>query len=234
MRFDEPLLAGRLIRRYKRFLADVVLEDGREVTAHCPNSGSMKACVGPDWPVRLSVSGNPRRKLPYTLEMVHNGRCWIGVNTMRPNHLVREAVLAGTVPELAGYETVRGEVPYAGDSRIDLLLEGGGRRCFVEVKNTTLVDDDGHFIFPDAVTMRGRKHLQALARTVEGGDRAVAFFLVQRSDARVFRPAEEIDPAFAQALQAAAAAGVEVLAYRAEVSPERIQVVERVPTTLSG
>lgn len=234
MRFDTPLLAGRLIRRYKRFLADVVLEDGREVTAHCPNSGSMKACVGPDWPVRLSVSDNPRRKLPYTLEMVHNGRCWIGVNTMRPNHLVREAMLAGDVAELGGYEVVRNEVPYAGDSRIDLLLEGGRGRCFVEVKNTTLVDGDGHFIFPDAVTERGRKHLRALIRTVAGGDRAVAFFLVQRADALVFRPAEEIDPAFARTLREAVAAGVEVLAYRAEVSPERIQVVERLPSTLSG
>lgn len=233
MQFDTPLIPGRLIRRYKRFLADVALEDGTCVTAHCPNSGSMTACAGPDWPVRLSVSDNPRRKLAHTVEMVHNGRCWIGVNTMRSNHLVREAVEADLVPELAGYDRVRGEVKYAGDSRIDLLLEAGdGGRCYVEVKNTTLVDGAGHYLFPDAVTVRGRKHLQALLRMVEAGHRAVAFFLVQRSDARAFRPADKIDPAFGAALREAAAAGVEILAYRAAISPQAIRVAAAVPVFL--
>lgn len=235
MLFQQPLVPARLIRRYKRFLADVVLEDGQTITVHCPNSGSMKACTGSDWPAMLSRSDNPRRKLAYTLEMVHNGHCWIGINTMRPNHLVREAVEAGRVPALDGYDSIRSEVPYAGDSRIDLLLEQAeGRRCFVEIKNTTLVDDAGHYMFPDAVTKRGRKHLQALAEVARNGDRAVVFFLVQRSDAQVFRPAEEIDPAFSQALKQAMASGVEVLVYRAAVSPHEIQVVEAVPTTFSN
>lgn len=234
MRFDPPLLEGRLIRRYKRFLADVALVGGEVVTAHCPNSGSMKMCVGDGWPVRLSRALNPRRKLPYTLEMVHNGRCWIGVHTGRPNHLVLEAVHAGNIPELQGYISARLEVPYGRNSRIDLLLQDGERRCYVEVKNTTLVDGEGAFTFPDAVTVRGRKHLFELADRVEAGDRAVAFFLVQRSDGDYFRPAREIDNAFAEALVEVAARGVEVLAYRAEVSPQAIELRERVPVHLEG
>lgn len=229
MRFSQPLIPGRLVRRYKRFLADVVLEDGRQVTAHCPNSGSMKTCAGPDWPVMLSVSGNPKRKLPYTLEMLHNGVCWIGVNTMRPNHLVREAVAAGRIPELAGYERIRSEVRYAGRSRIDLLLEtGGAPDCYVEVKNVTLIDGQGCYTFPDAVTERGRKHLEALGEMLVQGHRAVVFFLIQRSDASVFRPADEIDPAFGAALRKVMAEGLEVLVYRAEVSPTGIDIVESV------
>lgn len=232
MRFDVPLLEGRLIRRYKRFLADVTLADGEVVTAHCPNSGSMKMCVGEGWPVRLSRSDNPRRKLPYTLEMVHNGRCWIGVHTGRPNHLVLEAVRAGRIAELRGYASARSEVPYGRNSRIDLLLEDDARRCYVEVKNTTLIDGEGAFTFPDAVTVRGRKHLFELADRVEAGDRAVAFFLVQRADGDYFRPAHEIDAAFADALVEVAARGVEVLAYRAEVSPQAIELCERLPVRL--
>lgn len=232
VRFSEPLVEGHLIRRYKRFLADVRLSDGSVITAHCPNSGSMKTCVGEDWPVRLSRSGNPRRKLPYTLEMVHNGDCWIGVHTGRPNHLLLEAVRAGRIPELAGYPEARLEVPYGRNSRIDLLLADGDRRCYVEVKNTTLVDGQGAFTFPDAVTVRGRKHLLELADQVEAGHRAVVFFLIQRSDAAYFRPAHEIDPAFAQALAAVAERGVQALAYRAQVSPHAIELCERIPVRL--
>jgi sugar fermentation stimulation protein A len=234
VRFGQSLIAGRLLRRYKRFLADVALEDGRVVTAHCPNSGSMKTCVGLDWPAMLSRSDNPRRKLPYTLEMLHNGTCWIGVNTMRPNHLVREAVEQNAIAELAGYDSIRAEVPYAGDSRIDLLLENADQRCYVEIKNTTLIDGTGYYTFPDAVTVRGRKHLEALSRMVAEGHRAVAFFLVQRADAQAFRPADEIDPAFGETLRNAMAVGVEALAYRADVLPQGIEIVAPVPITLPG
>lgn len=229
MRFDEPLVPGRMVRRYKRFLVDVTLDGGDAVTAHCPNPGSMRACQGEGWPVRLSLSRNPARKLPYTLEMVHNGDCWIGVHTGRANALVREAIAAGRIAGLGGYERITGEVRYGRNSRIDLLLEGERGRCYVEVKNTTLVDGAGAFMFPDAVTERGRKHLYELADMVAQGHRAAVVFLVQRADGEYFRPAREIDPAFADALAEAAASGVEVLAYRAEVAPERIEVVEPVP-----
>lgn len=229
MQLPQPLLAGRLIRRYKRFLADVRLDNGQVVTAHCPNSGRMTACVGDGWPVRLSRSDNPRRKLAYTLEMVHNGACWIGIHTGRANHLVREAIATARIPELGGYHSLRAEVPYGKGSRIDLLLERDGQRCFVEVKNTTLVDGRGAFLFPDAVTTRGRKHLLELAHQVSEGDRAVVLFLVQRSDGEFFRPAAEVDAEFDRTLRAVAAGGVEVLAYRAQVSPEAITVCEGVP-----
>ncbi len=232
MRFPEPLLGGRLIRRYKRFLADVRLDDGAVVTAHCPNSGRMTACVGEDWPVRLSHSDNPRRKLPYTLEMVHNGQCWIGVHTGRANAVVREAIEAGSVPELSGYPTIRPEVKYGTGSRIDLLLASEAGQCFVEVKSTTLVDGRGAFLFPDAVTDRGRRHLHELRERAAAGDRAVVFFLVQRSDGDFFRPAAEVDAAFDRALREAVAGGVEALAYRAEVSPAGISVCEPVPVRL--
>lgn len=225
MRFDEPLLAGRMIRRYKRFLVDVTLESGETVTAHCPNPGSMTACQGEGWPVRLSVSHNPRRKLPYTLEMAHNGVCWIGIHTGRSNALVREAIEAGAIPELTSFDRITGEVRYGRNSRIDLLLEGADGRCYVEVKNTTLVDGAGAFMFPDAVTTRGRKHLEELVAQVALGDRAAVVFLVQRSDGEFFRPAHEIDPAFAESLATAMAHGVKVLVYRAQVTPESIRVV---------
>lgn len=218
-----------MIRRYKRFLVDVMLDDGRAVTAHCPNSGSMRACQGEGWPVRLSLSRNPNRKLPYTLEMVHNGQCWIGVHTGRPNALVREAIEAGVITELAGYERITGEVRYGRNSRIDLLLEDAHGRCYVEVKNTTLVDGAGAFMFPDAVTVRGRKHLRELADMVAQGHRAAVVFLVQRTDGEYFRPAHEIDPAFADTLAEVSGQGVGILAYRAEVAPSGIEVVEPVP-----
>lgn len=232
MRFSAPLLGGHLIRRYKRFLVDVRLDDGSEVTAHCPNSGRMTACIGEGWPVRLSQSDNPRRKLPYTLEMVHNGSCWIGVHTGRANAVVREAVEAGDVPELGGYDAIRPEVAYGRGSRIDLLLSRGSSRCFVEVKSTTLVDGRGAYLFPDAVTERGRRHLHELAEQAAAGDRAVVLFLIQRGDGAFFRPAVEVDPAFDRALRDAVAGGVEVLAYRAAVSPQGIAVRDRVAVRL--
>ena len=234
MRFDHELIPGRLSRRYKRFLADVELEDGTTTTVHCPNSGSMRGCLGDGWPVLLSLSANPKRKHPLTWEMVHNGRCWIGINTHLANRLAVEAIESGTVTELAGYDALRREVAYGEASRVDILLERSRDRCFVEVKNVTMVDDRGRFAFPDAVTERGRKHLDELTGVVEHGHRAVMLFIIQRSDGDGFAPADEIDPKYGAALRRAFERGVEILAYRAEVTPPAITVVEPVPVDLDG
>jgi sugar fermentation stimulation protein A len=221
-----PLIAATLIKRYKRFLADVTLEDGSIITVHCPNSGSMKGCATPGSRVYLSRSAITTRKYPYTWELVEADGCWAGINTGLPNRLVHEAIADGTVTELQGYDTVRQEVPYGEHSRIDLLLEGSRPRCYVEVKNVTLVED-GRALFPDAVTTRGQKHLNELMRVVREGDRGVIFFTVQRSDGNTVAPADRIDPEYGRLLRLALANGVEALAYRALVTPEEIRLTER-------
>ncbi len=228
MNFDHELLPGVLLRRYKRFLADVELEDGSTVTVHCPNTGSMRGCLGDRWPVLLSQSGNPKRKYPLTWEMVHNGRCWIGINTHLANILAVEAIEGGAIPELCGYDSLRREVSYGSSSRIDILLEGTDNPCWVEVKNVTLVDDQGRYAFPDAVTERGRKHLRELQQMVLRGDRAVMLFIIQRSDGSTFAPAADIDPAYAEELRRAASNGVEVFAYRTDYQSGAINVADRV------
>ncbi len=232
MQFEQELIAGKLIKRYKRFLADVQLETGQLVTAHCPNSGSMKTCDTPGWEVRLSSTDNPKRKLKYTWEMVHNGRCWIGINTILANKIAAEGIRKGVIRELQGYDVLRTERKYGLNSRVDILLESESQMCYVEIKNVTLVEDDGFYRFPDAVTKRGLKHLQELTEMVRQGHRAVLLFLIQRSDGTIFKPADHIDPAYAQGLRAAYKAGLEILPYRAEVSPQEIVVVERVPFEL--
>jgi len=223
-----PLTPGTLLRRYKRFLADVVLEDGSTVTVHCPNSGSMRGCAVPGSRVYISRSSNASRKYPFTWELVESDGFWAGINTGLPNHLAREAIENGTVVELQGYETIRPEVPYGEHSRIDLLLESQGRRCFVEVKNVTLVES-GLALFPDAVTTRGQKHLNELMRVVREGDRGVIFFTVQRGDGRSVSPADAIDPEYGRLLRLAMENGVEALAYRALVTPQEILLTERLP-----
>jgi sugar fermentation stimulation protein A len=222
------LVEGRLIRRYKRFLADVELMDGSVVIAHCPNSGSMKGCAIPGSRVYLSRSENKGRKLPLTWELVEADGFWAGINTSRPNRLTREAIENGTVTELQGYGSLRPEVPYGEHSRIDLLLEGEPGRCFVEVKNVTLVEDD-RALFPDAVTTRGQKHLRELMRVVREGDRGVIFFTVQRGDGTAVSPADTIDPEYGRLLRLALDSGVEALAYRALVTPQEIRLTERLP-----
>lgn len=197
------------------------------MTVHCPNSGSMKTCWEPGWEVRISDSGNPKRKLRYTLEMVHNGRCWIGVHTGRTNGLIREAVASGSIEELRGYTDIQTERPYGKNSRIDLLLQDRNRRCYVEVKHVTLVED-GRFQFPDAVTTRGQKHLVELMNVVRAGHRAVAFFAVHRSDARGFKTAGHIDADYAGLFEKALLSGVEAVVYRVEVDPQGLWVDERV------
>jgi sugar fermentation stimulation protein A len=206
------LMEGTLIRRYQRFLADVRLRNAHVVTAHCPNSGSMKTCAEPGRPVYLSRHDNPKRRLVYTWELIDMGSSLVGVNTLVPNRLVKAAVAAGVIDALAGYDALRSEVKYGESSRIDLLLERAGQKCFVEVKNCTLVVD-GSASFPDAVTSRGLKHLVELQAQVQKGHRAVMFFLVQRMDAHVFRPADAIDPAYGKELRRAVQNGVEALAY---------------------
>ena len=235
MQFPIQLEPATLIRRYKRFLADVTLPSGEVITAHCPNSGTMKTVSEPGSPVWISNSNNPKRKLPYTLELVCCGpnQVPVLVNTARPNHIVREAIAQGRIAELCGYQQIRSEVK-VGASRLDLMLEEGPdpRICYVEVKNVTMSESDGLAIFPDAVTSRGRKHLGELADLVSKGHRAVQFFCVGREDIRRMAPAESIDPAYAKALREAADAGVEVLAYRARITPLEVELVERVPVDL--
>ncbi len=239
MRFPDPLIEGTLIRRYKRFLADVRLADGRQITAHCPNSGSMLGCLVEGGRVLLSPQDRPSRKLKWTWEIAYvgaGGAVPALINTMWPNRVVREAIEAGAVESLRGYPGVRGEVRYEGGrSRFDLLLEAPGRRrCFVEVKNVTLVHDGGVARFPDAVTTRGARHLRELSRVVAEGDRAALVFHVPRADAREVRPADAIDPAYGEALREAAAAGVELLALRCRVTPEEVVAEAALPVVLDG
>ena len=220
-----PLIRGRLLRRYKRFLADVRLDDGTEVTVHVPNTGSMKSTSAPGRLVGLAVHDNPKRKYRYTLELIEgdDGGAMVGVNTMRTNRIVEEAVRNGTVPELLGYPEIRREVPYGEASRIDLLLMNGERRCYVEIKNVTYKEGDVA-LFPDAVTARGTKHLTELSRAVAEGHRGIIFFLVNREDCVAMAAARNIDPVYADTLQRAAEAGVEPIAYRTRVTFSKIAV----------
>ncbi|MCP4578710.1 MAG: DNA/RNA nuclease SfsA [Deltaproteobacteria bacterium] len=222
------LTQGILIKRYKRFMADVKLRNNHVVTAHCPNSGSMKACCEPGRTVYLTRHNKPSRRLKYTWEMIHMGTSLVGVNTIVPNRLTKAAVLAGDVPELAGYETIRSEVKYGNNSRIDLLLEKDENRCFVEIKNCTLVTE-GLARFPDAVTSRGLKHLIELQEQVKQGDRSVMFYLIQRMDADRFEPADHIDPAYGQELRKAVQNGVEVFVYDVAMDLEGIRLNRAVP-----
>lgn len=223
MRYPSPLLPAVLLRRYKRFLADVRLPEGPEITVHCANPGAMTGCAGVGWPVLLSRSPNPGRRLAHTLELVHNGSCWIGVNPGRANDVVDEALRAGTLPGLNGFTGIRREAVLASGSRVDFLLEGP-RRCYLEVKSATLVAGDGRYAFPDAVTARGLRHIGDLEEARAAGHRAVLLFLIQRTDGNgEFRAAGEIDPAYAAALDRASRNGVEVMPVQAEAGPEGIR-----------
>ena len=227
------LIPGKLIKRYKRFLADVELEDGAVATAHCPNSGSMIACSEPGRPVYLSRHDNPRRKLKYTWEMIRMPDSLVGVNTLVPNRLVKTSIRNGRVPELVGYEEVRSEVQTSKGSRLDLVLtDAHGEKCFVEIKNCTLVNR-GIACFPDAVTQRGRKHLNELRRLTDEGHRCVMFFCVQRMDAESFRPADQIDAAYGEALREVHRnGGVEILVYDVRMDLERIVLNRKIPFQL--
>jgi sugar fermentation stimulation protein A len=218
-----PLIKGTLVKRYKRFMADVMLADGEIVTAHCPNSGSMRSCCEPDRPVYLSRSSNPNRRLAYTWELIEMPASLVGVNTAIPNKLVKQSIIDGAIRELLGYETIRTEVRCGLNSRLDLVLDNADERCFIEVKNCTLIEG-GLATFPDAVTTRGLKHLVELQSLVKAGSRAVIFFLVQRMDATAFGPADRIDPAYGIELRKARNNGVEVLCYDVSITLESIRI----------
>ena len=226
------LIFGTLIKRYNRFLVDVKLRNHRIVTAHCPNSGSMKACSEPGRTVYLSRHNNPKRKLKYTWELIEMPNSLVGVNTMVPNRLVYNSIRSSSVTELTGYEDVTREVTTGKGSRIDLRLDGKGKEpCYVEVKNCTLVEN-GVASFPDAVTSRGLKHLRELQKLHGQGCRCAMFFLIQRMDARRFKPADHIDPAYGTGLRAAVAAGVEVLVYDSNIDLNGIRLNRRIPWNL--
>lgn len=229
MILPSPLLSGRLIRRYKRFFADVLLEDGREVTAHCPNTGTMLGVAEPESDVWLSVSDNPKRKLPYTWEIVRADGALVGINPLNANRVVGGALETSDVPGVNQYGSIRREVRYGEGSRVDFLLsEPGLPDCYIEVKNVHLARQNGLAEFPDAVTARGAKHLAELAREKAAGNRALMLFLVQREDCDRFQVAGDIDPAYAAALGTALEAGVEVLCLACRVSLTDITVVRRI------
>ncbi|MBS1182420.1 MAG: sugar fermentation stimulation protein SfsA [Proteobacteria bacterium] len=225
MRFPAPLVPGRLIRRYKRFLADCRLDSGEEVTAHVANSGSMLGLATPGARVHLSRSADPKRKLAWSWHLVEADGALVGIDTGLANRIAAEAIAEGRIPALAGYQTLRREVAYGVRSRVDMLLEGAGRPpCYVEVKSVTLSRQAGLAEFPDAVTARGAKHLGELAAMVGTGARAVLLYLVQRGDCHHFEIAADVDPTYAVAAQAARAAGVEMLVVHAEVTPAGIEI----------
>lgn len=231
MDFPSPLTRGRLVSRYKRFFADVVLDDGTEITAHCPNPGAMLGVKAPGLRVWLSKSDDPKRKLAYTLELVETAEgALTGVNTMHPNRIVAEALAAGLIPELAGYDVIRREVKYGEASRVDFLLQHEGRAdCWLEIKNCHLSRGGGLAEFPDCVAARSSKHLRELVATVREGDRAVVLFVVQRMDCDRFEPCAELDPVFARTLGEVAAEGVEVLVYGCEIDERGVTLKGRMP-----
>ncbi len=232
MQIELPTVQGTLIKRYKRFLADVELPSGEILTAHCPNTGSLKGCLNPGSRVVLRDSQNPERKLQYTLQTIEVADTWVNVDTGLPEALALEAVRADLIPSLRGYDKVRTQVKYGKNSRIDLLLESEKKGlCYVEVKNTTLVDGK-RGLFPDAVTERGRKHLVELADMVAEGHRSVMLFIVSRNDVSSFAPASEIDPQYAATLREVTDKGVETLAYSTEVQPDRFELGKKLRVIL--
>jgi len=231
MRFRSALVEGRLIRRYKRFLADVQLEGAGVVTAACPNTGSLMGCCDAGSRVWLSESDSATRKYRHTWELVQVGKVLVGINTGLPNALVAEGIAEGAIRELAGYSSIRKEVTYGEEgSRVDIVLESPRRKpCYVEVKNVTAAASRGVALFPDCVSERGSRHLRELIRLKAQGLRPVQVFCVQRGDVREVRPADGIDFEYGRMLREAIAVGVEVLAYRARVTPDEIRLVEPIP-----
>jgi sugar fermentation stimulation protein A len=222
MRFDK-LYKGKLVKRYKRFLADIVLENGQEITAHVPNSGAMTSCIEPDCPVWVSFHDNPKRKLKYTLELTKMADVLICTNTGVANKIAIEAIENGNIKELQGYSSLKPEQKYGVNSRIDILLENEDEKCYVEIKSVSLKIGN-HLAFPDAVTTRGKKHLDELVSMVELGHRAVMLYVIQRTDKLPFRIANEIDKKYNDALIESRKKGVEVIVYQSIITEEKIEV----------
>ena len=235
MRFDPPLQEARLKRRYKRFLADVVLPDGEQLTVHCPNTGSMLGCADPGMRVWLSRAANPARKYAWTWELVEAlPGVLVGIHTGRTNALVREGIRSGVLKELHGYGALKGEVMAGEGFRVDFLLQGHADQadCYLEVKNVTAAVQAGIALFPDAVSDRASRHLRELMEKVRAGHRAALCFCVQRDDVSEVRPADTIDPVYGRTLREASARGVEVLAYAARVSTEAALLYRPVPVRM--
>jgi len=228
--FETDLIHGKLIKRYKRFLADVLLDDGTEVVAHCTNSGTMKSCLEEGAEVYLSPVDDPKRKTRFTWEMIKIDDNWVGINTVNPNKLAFEAIRNQLIPELSGYDTVKREVKF-GDSRFDIFAENRSEKCYIEVKNVTL-KEGSYALFPDARTVRGQKHLKTLIKVKEEGFRAVMLYVIQRTDVEVFAPASEIDPDYTKMLRLAYQMGVEVIPMQAKVTPAQIILVKKLPFEL--
>jgi len=223
MKFTQKLIPAKLIRRYKRFLTDVELEDGSIAIAHCTNSGAMISCIEEGAPIYLSPAKDPKRKTKFTWEMIFMNNNWIGINTMIPNQLVYEAIVNNEIKGLEGYTTVKREVTFE-DSRLDIYAENENEKCWIEVKNVTMKVGDAA-LFPDAVTTRGLKHLETLIRIKKQGMRAVMVYVIQRMDVNSFDTANHIDPKYGEALKRAIKEGVEVFPVQAKVSPEGIDIV---------
>jgi len=233
VQFTEPYQLATLIKRYRRFLADVRLENGKTLTVHCPNSGSMKGCSATGSPVVISRSANPDRKYAWTLEMVMTGNTWIGINTSRTNHLVQEAMENLIIDDFGAITSIRREVKVSGKSRLDFLLQADDGKVYIEVKNCSLVEGSAA-MFPDAVTARGTRHLEELAKLADEGHTAALIFCVQREDADFFTPAAAIDPVYTAMLKKVQKKGVRVLCYLAEVQPGRVAIVRKIPVMLSA
>ncbi len=231
VKLPQPLVKARLERRYKRFLADVTLEEtGETITAHVANPGAMTGLAMPGLTVHLSKSDNPKRKLAYSLELVELETGLVGINTAHPNRIVREALEARAIPEFAAYTSVRPEVRYGENSRIDFLLtEPGLPDCYLEVKNVHLCRNPGRAEFPDAVTARGAKHMGELAKMVEAGHRAATLYLVQRMDCETFSLAGDIDSGYAAAFAHARKSGVEMICYDCDIGKVEITVRRSLP-----
>jgi sugar fermentation stimulation protein A len=234
MKLHPALARGQLVRRYKRFLADIEVPEGT-LTVHCPNTGAMSGCSDPGLEVWYSTSGTPGRKYPHTLEVVCTSRGRVGVNTAKANALVAEALAGGRIVELLGYRQLTAEVRIPGSrGRFDFLLEGPAGRCWLEVKSLTLCSDGGRGAFPDAVSERALRHVQDLEERVRQGDRAVLLFCTQHTGVRYVTTADEIHPAYGAALRVAAANGVEVLAYRCSIERDRIELTDSLTVRLGA
>jgi len=230
MNLPSPMRGGILLRRYKRFLADILLDDGKKITAHTPNTGSMMQCAVAGYRVLVSVTENQTRKYPHTLELIEVNRSWVDTNTLRANRVVEEGLRQGRISNLQGYN-VQPEYRF-GASRIDFFLQKGASKVLIEVKNVTLCCSETTACFPDAVTVRGQKHLRELMTAAAQGYRSIILFLVQRGEALAFAPADQIDPEYGRLLRAAVACGVEPLALQTVVTPESVTLGRELPVVL--
>jgi sugar fermentation stimulation protein A len=232
MVFKEKLVHGRLLKRYKRFLADVELDNGTKVTAHCTNSGTMKSCLEEGAEVFLTPVNDPKRKTKFTWEMIKINNSWVGINTGNPNKLAFDAVSEGIIPGLTGFTNVKREVKFE-DSRFDVFAENNREKVFIEVKNVSLKEGK-YALFPDAITTRGQKHLKTLMDVKARGMRAVMLYIIQRMDVEIFAPAKNIDPEYARLMQKAYQSGVEIIPFQAEVNPYEIKLVKILPFTFDN